>query len=212
MEEKLARYIESVCKMCRREGAKLFFKAERCFTDKCAFERRAYAPGQHGQARGKVSEYALQLREKQKVKRIYGLLESQFRLTFKDAERAKGVTGENLVSLLERRLDNVVHRLGFAGCRSESRLMVTHGFFRVNGKKVNIPSYRIKANDVIEVLESRKKTVKLIDNLKAAEKREIPSWLLIDRLAMKGSVVRLPRRDDVTVPMTEQLIVELYST
>lgn len=207
----MARYIESVCKMCRREGAKLFFKAERCYTDKCAFERRAYAPGQHGQARGKVSEYALQLREKQKVKRIYGLLESQFRLTFKDAERAKGVTGENLVSLLERRLDNVVHRLGYAGCRSEARLMVTHGFFRVNGKRVNIPSYRIKANDVIEVVESRKNTVKLVDNLKAAERRELPSWLVIDRQAMKGSVVRLPRRDDVTVPMTEQLIVELYS-
>lgn len=207
----MARYIESVCKMCRREGAKLFFKGERCYTDKCAFERRSYAPGQHGQSRGKISEYALQLREKQKVKRVYGLLEDQFRTTFFDADRAKGITGENLVSLLERRLDNAVYRLGFAGCRSEARMMVTHGFFRINGKKVNIPSYRVKANDVIEISESKKKTVKLAANLKAAERHGIPEWLRIEKEAMKGTVVRLPRREDVTIPMNEQLIVELYS-
>lgn len=207
----MARYIESVCKICRREGMKLFFKAERCYTDKCAFERRSYAPGQHGQSRGKVSEYALQLREKQKVKRVYGLLESQFKGTFKDADRAKGITGENLVSLLERRLDNTAYRLGFAGCRSEARMMVTHGFFRVNGKKVDIPSYRLKANDVVEIAEGKKKSPKLAENLKAVERRGVPEWLKLDKEAMKGAVVRLPRRDDTTIPMNEQLIVELYS-
>ncbi|MBI5467667.1 MAG: 30S ribosomal protein S4 [Deltaproteobacteria bacterium] len=207
----MARYIESVCKICRREGAKLFFKAERCYTDKCAFERRSYAPGQHGQSRGKISEYALQLREKQKVKRVYGLLEDQFRMTFASADRAKGITGDNLVTLLERRLDNAVHRLGFAGCRSEARLMVTHGFFRINGKKVNIPSYKVKAGDVITISESKKKTAKLAENLKAAERHGMPEWLSVEREAMKGTVVRLPRREDVTAPMNEQLIVELYS-
>lgn len=207
----VARYIESVCKICRREGMKLFFKAERCYTDKCSFERRSYAPGQHGQSRGKISEYALQLREKQKVKRVYGLLESQFKATFKDAERTKGITGENLVQYLERRLDNTVYRLGFAGCRIEARMMVSHGFFRVNGKKVDIPSYRIKANDMIEIAENKKKVAKLAANIKAAERRELASWLTLDRENMKGTVVRLPRRDDVTLPMTEQLIVELYS-
>lgn len=190
---------------------KLFFKAERCYTDKCAFERRSYAPGQHGQARGKVSEYALQLREKQKVKRVYGLLEKQFERTFEDAERAKGITGENLVSLLERRLDNAVYRLGFGGCRTEARLFVTHGFFRVNGKRVNIPSYRIKANDVITVAESKKSNAKIAENLKAVERHGVPEWLSLDKDNLKGTVVRLPRRDDTTLPMHEQLIVELYS-
>jgi len=207
----LARYIESVCKICRREGAKLFFKAERCYTDKCAFERRSYAPGQHGQSRGKVSEYALQLREKQKVKRVYGLLEDQFRTTFAKADRAKGITGDNLLTLLERRLDNTVYRLGFAGSRTEARLMVTHGFFRINGKKVNIPSYKVKASDNITITESKKNTVKLAENLKAAERHAVPEWLSVEREAMKGTVIRLPRREDVTMPMNEQLIVELYS-
>lgn len=207
----MARYIESVCKICRREGMKLFFKAERCYTDKCAFERRSYAPGQHGQGRGKVSEYALQLREKQKVKRVYGLLEKQFELTFEDSERMKGITGENLVSLLERRLDNTVYRLGFAGCRIEARMMVTHGFFRVNGRKVDVPSYRVKANDVIEIAENKKKVAKLAENLKLAERHPAPEWLRLEKDALKGTVVRLPRRDDVTLPMHEQLIVELYS-
>ncbi|MBI5827178.1 MAG: 30S ribosomal protein S4 [Deltaproteobacteria bacterium] len=207
----MARYIESVCKICRREGMKLFFKADRCYTDKCAFDRRSYAPGQHGQARGKVSEYALQLREKQKVKRVYGLLESQFKGTFKAADRAKGVTGDNLVSLLERRLDNVVHRLGFAGCRSEARMLVTHGHFRVNGRKVDIPSYRIKANDIIEVAPNKKTNPRLAENLKAVERRGVPEWLNLDKDNMKATVGRLPRREDTTLPMHEQLIVELYS-
>lgn len=207
----MARYIESVCKMCRREGMKLFFKADRCYTDKCAFERRSYAPGQHGQTRGKVSEYALQLREKQKVKRVYGLLESQFKGTFRDADRAKGITGENLVALLERRLDNVVYRLGFAGCRSEARMLVSHGHFRVNARKVDIPSYRIKANDTIEVAPGKKANPRLAENLKAVERRGVPEWLRLDKDNMKATAVRLPRRDDTTLPMHEQLIVELYS-
>lgn len=207
----MARYLESVCKMCRREGMKLFFKAERCYTDKCSFERRSYAPGQHGQGRGKVSEYALQLREKQKVKRVYGLLESQFKSTFKDADRSKGITGENLISLLERRLDNAVYRLGFAGCRVEARMMVTHGYFLVNGRKVDIPSYRVKANDVVEIAEKRKKEERIHSNLKSAERHPHPEWLSLDKEALKGTVTRLPRRDDTTLPMHEQLIVELYS-
>ncbi|MBI5455166.1 MAG: 30S ribosomal protein S4 [Deltaproteobacteria bacterium] len=207
----MARYLESVCKMCRREGMKLFFKAERCYTDKCSFERRSYAPGQHGQGRGKVSEYALQLREKQKVKRVYGLLESQFKSTFKDADRSKGITGENLISLLERRLDNAVYRLGFAGSRVEARMMVTHGYFRVNGRKVDIPSYRVRANDVIEIAEKRKKEERIHSNLKSAERHPHPEWLSLDKDALKGTVNRLPRRDDTTLPMHEQLIVELYS-
>ncbi|MDP2689997.1 MAG: 30S ribosomal protein S4 [Deltaproteobacteria bacterium] len=207
----MARYIDSVCKICRREGMKLFFKAERCYTDKCSFERRSYAPGQHGQSRGKVSEYALQLREKQKVKRVYGLLEKQFEQTFETADRKKGITGELLVSLLERRLDNAVYRLGFAGSRSEARLRVTHGYFNVNGKKVNIPSYRIKANDIIEVAGKKKKDERLAEDVKAVERRGVPEWLSLDKDALKGTVLRLPRRDDTTLPMNELLIVELYS-
>jgi len=208
----LARYTESVCKVCRREGAKLFFKAERCYTDKCAFERRAYAPGQHGQGRGKVSEYALQLREKQKVKRVYGLMENQFKLTFRDAERSKGITGENLISLLERRLDNALYRTGLAGSRTQARLMVTHGYVRINGRKVDIPSFRVRQNDVIEVVDKRKKEARIADNIKAAESRHgIPEWLSLDKDNLKATVVRLPRREDTTLPMHEQLIVELYS-
>jgi len=208
----LARYTESVCKVCRREGMKLFFKAERCFTDKCAFERRSYAPGQHGQGRGKVSEYALQLREKQKVKRTYGLMESQFRNTFADAERIKGITGENLISLLERRLDNVVYRTGLAGSRTQARMMVTHGYFRINNRKVDIPSFRVKANDVIEIAEKRKKEPRIAESIKAAEGRHgIPEWIRLDKDNLKATIVRLPRRDDTTLPMHEQLIVELYS-
>jgi len=207
----LARYIESVCKLCRREGMKLFFKTDRCYTDKCAFDRRGYAPGQHGQSRSKVSEYAMQLREKQKVKRVYGLLETQFRNTFHRADRAKGVTGENLVTLLERRLDNVVYRLGLAGNRKEARILVTHRHFLVNGKKVNIPSYRVDAEDVIEVVGGKQKSPKIAENLKGAERRGIPEWLTLDRETLKGTVVRLPRRDDVVMPINDQLIVELYS-
>lgn len=207
----MARYLGSVCKICRREGLKLFFKADRCYTDKCSFERRSYAPGQHGQSRGKISEYALQLREKQKAKRVYGLMEAQFKNTFREAERLKGITGENLITLLERRLDNVVYRLGFAGSRAEARIYVTHGFFRINGRKVDIPSYTVRANDVLELSAGRKKNPKILDNLKASERRGLPEWLSVDRDAMKGTVMRLPKRDDVTMPVAEQLIVELYS-
>jgi len=190
---------------------KLYFKSDRCFTDKCAFERRSYAPGQHGQSRAKISEYALQLREKQKVKRVYGLLETQFKRTFREADRMKGVTGANLISLLERRLDNVVYRLGFAGNRNEARIMVTHGWFRVNGRRVNIPSYIIREGDTIEVVEKKKKHLKVAENLKIMERRGVPEWLSLDREALKGTVVRLPEREDVTLLINELLIVELYS-
>jgi len=207
----LARYIGSVCKLCRREGMKLFFKSDRCFTDKCSFERRSYAPGQHGQSRSKISEYALQLREKQKVKRVYGLLETQFKKTFRDADRIKGITGENLISLLERRLDNVVYRLGFAGNRTEARVLVNHGFFLLNGHKTDISSCRVKAGDVIEVADKKKKNVKFVENLKTVERRGIPGWLSLDKEQLKGTVVRLPVREDVTLPINELLVVELYS-
>ncbi|HHD11396.1 MAG TPA: 30S ribosomal protein S4 [Deltaproteobacteria bacterium] len=207
----MARYTGPVCKLCRREGMKLFLKGERCLTDKCAFERRPYPPGQHGQSRSKISEYGLQLREKQKVKRIYGLLETQFRNLFKKAERMRGVTGENLISLLERRLDNVVYRLGFASSRREARILVTHGHFRVNGRKVNIPSYLIKEGDTIEVAEKLKASEKIKENLKSAERRGIPEWLSLDAENLKGVVTRLPQRMDVTMPIEEHLIVELYS-
>ncbi len=207
----MARYTGPVCKLCRREGMKLYLKSDRCYTDKCAVERRSYPPGQHGQLRGKISEYALQLREKQKVKRMYGLMETQFLNTFRKAERKRGVTGENLMVLLERRLDNVVYRLGFAGSRREARILVTHGHFRVNGRKVNIPSYLIKENDVIEVAENRKKVARFAENIGAVERRGVPEWLSLDRDNLKGTVVRLPKRDDITVPVQEHLIVELYS-
>jgi len=207
----LARYIGPMCKRCRREGMKLFLKSERCYTDKCSFERRNYPPGQHGQGRGKVSEYALQLREKQKVKRVYGLLEGQFKRTFKNAEKKKGVTGGNLISLLERRLDNTVFRLGFAGNRGEARIMVTHGWFRVNGRKVNIPSYVLRDGDVVEVADKKKTNLKMEVNLKTMERRGLPEWLTLDAALKKGSLLRLPTRDDVTLPINELLIVELYS-
>ena len=190
---------------------KLFFKSDRCYTDKCSFERRSYAPGQHGQGRSKVSEYALQLREKQKIKRVYGLMEAQFKNTFKSADKAKGITGENLISLLERRLDNVVYRLGFAGNRREARIFVTHGAFRVNGRKVDIASSVLKANDVVEPVEKRKKSPVIAENLKTVDRRGVPEWLSLDKDGMKGTVVRVPVRDDVTLPMNEQLVVELFS-
>lgn len=190
---------------------KLFFKSDRCYTDKCSFERRSYAPGQHGQSRSKISEYALQLREKQKVKRVYGLMEAQFKNTFLRADKAKGITGENLISLLERRLDNVVYRLGFAGNRRNARMMVTHGAFLVNGRKVDICSYQVRPNDTVEVMSKRKKDPFIEENLKTVERRGVPEWLSLDKEAMKGTVVRVPRRDDVTLPMNEQLIVELFS-
>jgi len=207
----LARYTDSVCRLCRRENMKLFFKGERCHTDKCAFERRQYPPGQHGQARQKVTEYGVQLREKQKVRRVYGVLEKQFRLYFKEAERQKGVTGKNLVMLLERRFDNVVYRLGFASTRSEARQLVRHGHFTVNGKKVNIPSFLVRVGDRIDVREKSRKVQKVVDSLEAVSRRPMPTWLELEKDAFRGSMKALPVREEITLEMNEQLVVELYS-
>jgi len=207
----LARYRESVCRICRRENMKLFLKGDRCYSDKCAFDRRGYAPGQHGQRRTKLSEYGIQLREKQKVKRNYGLSEKQFRLTFFKADRLKGVTGANLLMSLERRLDNVVYRLGFGSSRAQSRQLVRHSHFLVNGRKVNIPSYVIKPNDVIELKEGSRSVQVVNDALDAVVRRGIPQWLELDKSGFKGIVRSIPVRDDITMPIQEQLIVELYS-
>jgi small subunit ribosomal protein S4 len=208
----VARYIGSVCKLCRREGMKLFLKAERCYTDKCGVTRRSYPPGQHGQARIKQSEYSLQLREKQKIRRVYGVLERQFRGYFEKAERMKGITGDNLLQILERRLDNVVQRMGFAGSKKEARQLVRHGHLHVNGRKVNIPSYLLKAGDVVELRDKSKGIVQIQQTLAALEKRGFPSWLEIDKAQFKGKVLSLPARDESTLPtVKEQLVVELYS-
>jgi small subunit ribosomal protein S4 len=189
----------------------LFLKGERCYTDKCAIKRRNYPPGQHGQGRSKTSDYGVQLREKQKVRRIYGILEKQFRGYFQEADRMKGVTGENLLSLLERRLDNVLYRLGFASSRTESRQLVRHGHFTINGRKVNIPSIQLRMGDVIELREKSRKVVAVNDSLEAVVRRGIPQWLELERDAFKGIVKSLPVREDITTPIQEQLIVELYS-
>jgi len=190
---------------------KLFLKGERCYTEKCAIDRRNYAPGQHGQSRKKFSDYGAQLREKQKVKRLYGLLESQFRNTFKEADRQKGITGEVLLFLLERRLDNAVYRLGFANSRDEARQLVRHNHFAVNQSKVNIPSYLVKPGDVIEVREKSKKVVRIQEALEGVARRGIPQWLEVDKDQMKGSVKSMPTREEITIPIQEKLIVELYS-
>lgn len=189
----------------------LFLKGERCYTDKCAIKRRNYPPGQHGQGRPKVSNYGVQLREKQKVRRIYGILEKQFRSYFQEADRLKGVTGENLLSLLERRLDNVVYRLGFAASRTEARILVRHNHFTLNGKKANIPSIQLRAGDVIELKEKSRKIACINESLDAVVRRGIPQWLELEKDAYKGVVKTLPVREDVTMPIQEQLIVELYS-
>jgi len=207
----LARYTGACCRLCRRENMELFLKGERCFTDKCAIKRRNYPPGQHGQARTKVSSYGTQLREKQKVRRIYGILEKQFRGYFEKADRMKGVTGENLLSLLERRLDNIVYRLGFASSRSEARILVRHCHFTVNGRKVNIPSYQVKVNDVIELREKSRTVNSINESLEAVARRGIPAWLELDKDAYRGLVKANFAREDVTTPIQEQLIVELYS-
>ncbi len=207
----MARYTKSLCRICRRENLKLFLKGERCYTEKCAFERRNYPPGQHGQERKKFSEYGAQLREKQKVKRIYGVLENQFRNIFKEADRRKGITGENLLSLLERRLDNTVYRLGFANSRNEARQLVRHNHFLVNQVKVNIPSYLVKPGDVIEVRDKSKKVLRIVDALEGVARRGVPQWLELNKEEMKGSVKTLPTREDITLPIQEKLIVELYS-
>jgi small subunit ribosomal protein S4 len=190
---------------------KLFLKGERCYTEKCAIDRRNYAPGQHGQNRRKFSDYGAQLREKQKVKRLYGLLENQFRNTFKEADRQKGITGEVLLFLLERRLDNTVYRLGFANSRDEARQLVRHNHFAVNQSKVNIPSYLVKPGDVIEVREKSKKVVRIQEALEGVARRGIPQWLEVDKDQMKGSVKSMPTREEITIPIQEKLIVELYS-
>jgi small subunit ribosomal protein S4 len=189
----------------------LFLKGERCYTDKCAIKRRNYPPGQHGQGRAKVSDYGVQLREKQKVRRIYGILEKQFRTYFDKADRMKGVTGENLLILLERRLDNLVYRLGFASSRIEARQLVKHGHFTLNGRKVNIPSILVKTGDVIELKEKSRKITRITDSLDGVVRRGIPQWLELDKDAFKGVLKSLPVREDITTPIQEQLIVELYS-
>ena len=205
----MARYKDANCKLCRREGQKLFLKGERCYSTKCAIERRNYAPGQHGQARKKQSEYGLQLREKQKAKRFYGVPETQFRNTFEKAENKKGQTGENLMIALETRLDNVVFRLGFAASRKEARQLVTHGHFTVNGKKANIPSMEVKAGDVIKVKEKSQSSPKFKEIKEMSI--TVPSWMTVDVEKLEGKVVAMPRREDIDTPIAEHLIVELYS-
>lgn len=201
----------SVCRLCRREGIKLFLKGDRCFTDKCAIERRAYIPGQHGNRRSKQSDYALMLREKQKVKRIYGIRERQFRRYFEMASREKGITGENLILLLERRLDNIVYRLGLARSRAEARQLVGHGHVRVNGRKVDIPSYLAIKGSQIHVSERGKQFVTVVESVEGAERRGIPDWLKLDKENFLGTIVAFPRREQITLPIQEQLIVEYYS-
>jgi small subunit ribosomal protein S4 len=207
----VARYRESVCRLCRREGMKLFLKGDRCFTNKCAIERRNFPPGQHGKRRSKILGYGIQLREKQKLKRFYGVLEGQFRLTFEAAERMRGVAGENLLSLLERRLDNVVHRLGFSGSRAQARQLVRHGHVRVNGKKVNVPSYVVGAGAVVSVKEKSKTNPLIAGAVETAKGRGIPAWLELNASEFQGKVVTLPKRADVALQVNEKLIVELYS-
>ncbi len=207
----MARYTDAVCRQCRREGMKLFLKGERCFTDKCGVERRNYPPGQHGQGRKKFSAYSGQLREKQKVKRIYGVLERQFRRYFERAEQSKGVTGEILLQLLERRLDNVVFRLTFANSRPEARQLVRHGHFAVNGRKVTIPSFLVKKGDRISLREKSQKVVRIVDALELGKRRGTQEWLEVNREGFEGIVKDLPARADMTMPINETLIVELYS-
>jgi small subunit ribosomal protein S4 len=207
----LARYREAVCRLCRREGVELYLKGDRCFTDKCAIKRRGYPPGQHGQRRPKHSDYGVQLREKQKAKRIYGILEKQFRNYFEKADRMKGKTGDNLLILLERRLDSVVYKLGFTQTRRESRQVVRHGHFLVNGRKVNIPSFLVKAGDVVELREKSRKIPSVNEALDAVVRKGIPAWLELDRGSFRGAVKAIPGRSDIQEPIQEQLIVELYS-
>lgn len=207
----MARYTDPVCKLCRREGMKLFLKGDRCYSVKCAVEKRNYPPGEHGQRRSKPTEYAQQLREKQKMKRIYGMQETQFRTYFQKAERQKGVTGENLVRLLEQRLDNVVHRLGFAASRAQARLLIGQGHFRVNGRRVTIPSLLVKAGDAIEVAQRSRDRLVIAAALEGAKKRRVPSWLELDAANFKGLVRSLPGKDDLAIPVQEQLVVALYS-
>lgn len=207
----MARYVGPKCRQCRREGSKLFLKGEKCFTARCPFENRAFPPGQHGQRRGRLSDYALQLREKQKVRRIYGILEKQFRLYYKDSDRRKGATGENLLQALESRLDNVVYRMGFASSRSEARQLVRHNAIYVNGKRVNIPSYQVKPADEISVNEKAKNQLRIQGALEMASQRGFVDWVDVDVKKMTGVFKTLPERGDLPSDINEQLIVELYS-
>ncbi|MGD8561432.1 MAG: 30S ribosomal protein S4 [Desulfarculaceae bacterium] len=208
----MARYSGSICRLCRREVQKLYLKGDRCYSEKCAVERRAYPPGQHGQSRrSKVSDYGLQLREKQKVKRMYGLAEKQFRLTYKRAARMRGVTGHNLLLLLETRLDNVVYRLGFASSRNQARQWVRHGHINLNGRRLNIPSAQVKVGDVLSVKEKSRENDLIKQSLEAVARRNVPSWLELDAKDFSGTVKAMPTREELTMPMQEQLIVELYS-
>ena len=207
----MARYIGSACKMCRREGAKLYLKGDRCTSDKCAFERRPVAPGQHGAARKKQREYGMQLREKQKAKRIYGVQEKQFKNYFVKADRKEGQAGENLLSMLERRLDNAVYKMGMAESRNDARQLVLHGHFTLNGKKVSVPSIQLRVGDVIGVKESSRKSEKIKGLIEGLDKITQPKWLSLDKDALTATVTALPQRDDVDFPFEEHLIVELYS-
>ncbi len=208
----MARYTDPVCRLCRREGVKLYLKGERCYTDKCAIDRRGYAPGQHGQGRSKrASEYGMQLREKQKARRIYGVLERQFEAYYEEAARRKGITGDTLLQILESRLDNVVYRLGFAGSRPEARQLVKHGHFAVNGRRVDIPSYLVRVNDVITVREKSVSSPKFKEILEAAEGKTVVSWLSRDLENRSGTVLRVPVREEIDSPVAEQLIIEYYS-
>lgn len=207
----MARYTGSVCRLCRREGLKLYLKGDRCYTPKCAIDRRAYAPGAHGQGRKKVSEYGLQLREKQKARRIYGILENQFRRYFERAERQKGVTGENLLRLLERRLDNVIYRLGLGASRNEARQLVRHSHFAVNGRKVNIPSFLVKVGDVITVRDQSKESPRIKELMERAADRTPPAWLEFEADQARARVAALPTRDQIDAPVQEHLIIEMYS-
>lgn len=207
----MARYTGSVCRICRREGEKLYLKGDRCYTEKCAVGKRAYPPGQHGQGRKKVSEYGIQLREKQKLRRMYGILERQFHNYFEEAERGRGVTGELLLQLLEIRLDNIVYRLGLSSSRNEGRQMVRHGFFAVNGKKINIPSYQLKPGDTIQIAENRTDSPRIKALVENAAGKVVPEWLELDLNTMTAKVKNLPAREQIDVPVKEHLIVELYS-
>ena len=207
----MARYTDEQCRICRREGQKLFLKGSRCYSDKCSISRRNYAPGQHGQKRAKLSEYGTQLREKQKTKSYYGVGEKQFRGYFEMASNKKGITGENLLQILESRLDNVVYRLGFGASRAQARQLVNHGQFAVNGQRVDIPSYLVKAGDVITVRENKKENGAIKANIEANSARPVPAWLELNNETLSGKVVRLSSREDVDIPVEEHLIVELYS-
>jgi len=207
----MARNLGPVCRLCRREGLKLFLKGERCFTDKCAIERRNYPPGAHGQSRTRFSEFAVRLREKQKVKRIYGILEKQFAHYFEIAERVAGITGENLLVLLERRLDNVIYRLGFASSLAQARQLVRHGHFQVNGRTVTIPSYLVQVGQVVSISEKSRQKKVIVEAIEMAQRRGIPPWLLLEREQFRGTFKALPARVDLTMPISEKLIVEHYS-